>query len=58
MKCPITREQFNNGAQELVVVIDGKEYALAPSEFKTDSLGWKLNGKQDIKITVIGSKEL
>jgi hypothetical protein len=62
-----TREQFREEAKSVVVVIDGVAHTLQPHEFRTDSLGWKLNAKQQVQgvrcqiglnITVIGSKEM
>ena len=69
--CPITREQFREGAKAVSVVIAGSTMLAEPKEFSTGSLGWYLNGKTVIEIngvavsvqigmnlTIVGSKEL
>ncbi len=69
--CPVTREQFREGAKPIEVVINGVPMVASPKEFSTDSLGYYLNGKTVIKIgdvacsvqigcnlTLVGSKEL
>lgn len=69
--CPLTRDEFNKKADEIIVVIAGREFNLEPREFSTGSLGWNLNEKVEVKVngktvkcqvglnvTVIGSKEV
>lgn len=69
--CPITREQFREGAKAVPVSIAGSTMLAEPKEFSTGSLGWYLNGKTVIEIngvavsvqigmnlTIVGSKEL
>lgn len=69
--CPITREQFREGAKAVSVAIAGSTMLAEPKEFSTGSLGWYLNGKTVIEIngvavsvqigmnlTIVGSKEL
>ena len=69
--CPITRQQFTDGAKPVEVTINGNRMTAHPKEFSTGSLGWYLNGKTDIEVngvmvtvqigmnlTVVGSKEL
>jgi hypothetical protein len=69
--CPITREQFRNGAKPTEVTINGVPLLAEVKEFSTGSLGWYLNGKTTIQIdgkpvsvqiglnlTIVGSKEL
>ncbi len=69
--CPLTREQFRQGAKALEVVINGVPLLAEVKEFSTGSLGWSVNGKTVVKVgdtpvsvqvgvnlTVIGSKEL
>ena len=69
--CPITRQQFQDGAKAVEVVINGTTMLADPKEFSTGSLGWYLNGKTVIEVngvkvtvqvglnmTIVGSKEL
>ena len=69
--CPVTRQQFVDGAKPVEVVINGNKMTAHPKEFSTGSLGWYLNGKTTIDIggtlvsvqiglnlTIVGSKEL
>jgi hypothetical protein len=69
--CPITRQQFRDGAKPVTVSIAGIPQAAGPKEFSTGSLGWYLNGKVSIEVdgvpvqvqigmnlTIVGSKEL
>lgn len=69
--CPITLQQFRDGAKALTVTIEGSEMKVPVKEFSTGSLGWYLNGKTTIEIngvavavqiglnlTIVGSKEL
>jgi hypothetical protein len=69
--CPITRQQFTDGAKSVEVTINGNKMTAHPKEFSTGSLGWYLNGKTEIEVngvavtvqvgmnlTIVGSKEL
>jgi hypothetical protein len=69
--CPITRQQFRDGAKPVEIAINGAPMLADPREFSTGSLGWYLNGKTvvdvngqkvtvqvGINLTVVGSKEL
>jgi hypothetical protein len=69
--CPITRQQFREGAKGIAVTIAGSSLLADAKEFSTGSLGWYLNGKTVIEIngisvsvqiglnlTIVGSKEL
>jgi hypothetical protein len=69
--CPITRAEFRDKAQEIIVKIGDREYKATPKEFSTGSLGWNINDKITIDIggksvtlqigmnlTVVGSKDL
>jgi hypothetical protein len=69
--CPVTRQQFVDGAKPVEVVINGNKMTAHPKEFQTGSLGWYLNGKTEIDVngtmvtvqigmnlTIVGSKEL
>ena len=69
--CPISREQFRQGAQPVKVVVNGVEMTAEVKEFRTGSFGWYLNNKATIEVggvpvtvqiganlTVIGSKDL
>ncbi|MGF1578275.1 MAG: hypothetical protein ACFCD0_02805 [Gemmataceae bacterium] len=69
--CPITRGQFRENAQPLIVKIGDEELDADVKEFSTGSLGWYLNGKIKVEIggvrvpvqvgmnlTVVGSKDL
>jgi hypothetical protein len=69
--CPITRQQFREGAKAVSVTIEGSTMQVPVKEFSTGSLGWYLNGKTMITIngvevavqiglnlTIVGSKEL
>jgi hypothetical protein len=68
--CPVTREEFQQSAEPMTVVINGQELLAEVKEFSTGSFGWYLNGKITIKmgakavpvqigmnLTVVGSKE-
>jgi len=69
--CPITRQQFRDGAKPVEVTIAGAPMLADPREFSTGSLGWYLNGKTvvdvngarvtvqvGLNLTIVGSKEL
>ena len=69
--CPITRQQFRDGARAVEVTINGTPMLADPREFSTGSLGWYLNGKTVVEVngvkvtvqvgvnlTIVGSKEL
>ncbi len=69
-KCPITREEFSSQAQQVKIVVDGKELEAEVKEFSTGSFGWYYNGKTTVMVdgkplsvqvglnlTVVGSKE-
>jgi hypothetical protein len=69
--CPITRQQFRDGAKPVDVTIGGSPMLADPREFSTGSLGWYLNGKTVVEVngvkvtvqvglnlTIVGSKEL
>jgi hypothetical protein len=69
--CPITRQQFRDGAKPVEVVIAGTPMLADAREFSTGSLGWYLNGKTvvdvngtkvtvqvGLNLTIVGSKEL
>ena len=69
--CPITRDQFRNGAKPVTVTIGNTPLVADAKEFSTGSLGWYLNGKVAIEVdgvpvsvqvglnlTIVGSKEL
>ena len=69
--CPVTREQFREGAKAVSITIAGTSMLADPKEFSTGSLGWYLNSKAVIEIngvpvtvqigmnlTIVGSKEL
>ena len=69
--CPITREQFREGAKPITVTIGAIPLVADPKEFSTGSLGWYLNGKVVVEVngvpvsvqiglnlTIVGSKEL
>lgn len=75
-KCPITREQFAkaNMTGTMTIEFAGQKFVfnLAPEEFKSGSMGWKVNEKirkcpvgdgvadfqVGLNLTVIGSKDL
>ena len=69
--CPITRQQFRDGAKPVEVTVNGIPLIAEVKEFSTGSLGWYLNGKTTIMVngtpvavqigmnlTIVGSKEL
>ncbi len=69
--CPITREQFRNGAQPIKIIVNGVEMTAEVKEFKTGSFGWYLNSKATVNVgganvtvqvganlTIVGSKDL
>ncbi len=69
--CPITRQQFTEGAKAVEITINSTPMLADVKEFSTGSLGWYLNGKTVIdvggqkvtvqvglNITIVGSKEL
>jgi hypothetical protein len=69
--CPITRQQFRDGAKPVSVTIDGQSLTATVKEFSTGSLGWYVNGKitldvngvavpvqVGLNLTIVGSKEL
>ncbi len=69
--CPVSRNQFVEGAKPVEVIIDGNKFSASVKEFSTGSLGWYLNGKTSVQIngvpvavqiglnlTIVGSKEL
>ncbi|HKB01426.1 MAG TPA: hypothetical protein VKD90_04360 [Gemmataceae bacterium] len=69
--CPITRDQFRQGAKPVEVTINGTPMLADAREFSTGSLGWYLNGKTvvdvngqkvtvqvGVNLTIVGSKEL
>ena len=69
--CPITHQQFVDGAKPVEVLINGNKMTAHPKEFSTGSLGWYLNEKMDVEVdghevkvqiglnlTIVGSKEL
>ncbi len=69
--CPVTREEFGEHAQPVMVTIAGAPTVAGVKEFSTGSLGWYVNGKTVIQIngkpvtvqvglnlTIVGSKEL
>jgi hypothetical protein len=69
--CPVSREEFREQAKAITVVIDGQTLTAPAREFSTGSLGWYLNGKQQIDVggtavtvqiglnlTIVGSKDL
>jgi hypothetical protein len=69
--CPITRQQFHDGAKPVTVTIDGQTLTAPKKEFSTGSLGWYVNGKitldvngvavpvqVGLNLTIVGSKEL
>lgn len=69
--CPITREQFREGAKAVIIKIGEETLEADVKEFSTGSLGWYLNGKTKVEIngvrvpvqiglslTIVGSKEL
>jgi hypothetical protein len=68
--CPVTREEFRNGAQAVKILVNNVEMEALPKEFSTGSFGWFLTGKIilpvgekkvnvqiGLNLTVIGSKE-
>lgn len=70
-KCPVTRQEFREGAQAVKVVINDIPMMAEVKEFSTGSLGWYLNGKTVIDVggkqvsvqigmnlTIVGSKDL
>lgn len=69
--CPISRQQFNDQAKGVEIVINGIPMTAEVKNFQTGSLGWYLNGKMTIKVgetpvsvqigmnmTILGSKDL
>ena len=69
--CPISREEFNQHAQPIKVMIGDKAYSAKVKNFSTGSLGWNINDKMTVEIagkevtvqegmnlTIVGSKEL
>ena len=69
--CPITRQQFRDGAKPVQVTVNGTPLTAEVKEFSTGSLGWYLNGKTTIDVngtpvavqigmnlTIVGSKDL
>ena len=69
--CPITRPEFWDKAEQVVVKINDQELHADKKEFSTGSLGWYLNGKTTVDVggkkvqvqiglnlTIVGSKEL
>lgn len=70
-ECPITRQEFSDGAKPITVNVNGVPCIATVKEFSTGSFGWYLNGKTVIEVngvpvsvqmggnfTVVGSKEL
>lgn len=68
--CPISRKDFQDGAEAVKVNINDFEMEALPKEFSTGSFGWYLTGKTlvsvggkkvnvqiGLNLTVIGSKE-
>jgi hypothetical protein len=69
--CPITRQEFRDGAKPVQVTINGQNLLADVKEFSTGSLGWFVNGKTVIEVggkpvsvqiglnlTIVGSKDL
>lgn len=69
--CPITRDEFRNGAEPVEVKIGEQTFTAEVKEFSTGSLGWYLNAKATLTVggkrvpvqiglnlTIVGSKEL
>jgi hypothetical protein len=69
--CLVTRDHFRNHAKPIKVHIGENQLLALPKEFSTGSIGWYLNGKQQIdmggtlvtvqiglSLTIVGSKEL
>jgi hypothetical protein len=70
-ECPITREQFSEGATDLEAEVAGKKLIAPVKEFSTGSLGWytqekvyiEIDGKQcltqcTVSLQIVGSKAL
>ena len=68
--CPITRAEFREKAEPIIVTINGVSMPAQVKEFSTGSFGWNINGKTSVTIdgksisvqigmnlTVVGSKE-
>jgi len=68
-QCPVTKEQFEDHAKDVIVQMEGNVLVAKPDKFQSGSFGWKLNGKATIvvdgvkipvqvgmNITCIGSK--
>ena len=49
-QCPVTKEQFENSAKDLVIQLEGNVLVAKPGEFQSGSYGWKMNGKATITI--------
>src|SRR5262249_41865924 len=69
--CPISRQQFRDGAEPLKVTVNAIPCVAEVKEFATGSLGWYLNGKTTVQVggktvsvqiglnlTSVGSKDL
>lgn len=69
-KCPISRQDFTEQAEPVVVKINDLELLADVKEFSTGSFGWYLNAKTTVKVgnksipvqiglnvAVVGSKE-
>ncbi len=69
--CPISRDEFNQHAQPIKIMIGDKPYTAKVKNFSTGSLGWNVNDKITMEIagkevtvqvgmnlTIVGSKEL
>lgn len=70
-ECPITLQEFRDGAKDVKVTLNGESVSAEVKEFSTGSLGWFFGGKVTVEIngvkvkvqvglnmTIIGSKEL
>lgn len=49
-QCPVTREEFRELAGPLTITVEGKELTVNTREFRSDSFGWRFDGKVYVEV--------
>lgn len=57
-ECPITKEQFNDYAKEIVLKVAGQtvDREAKPKEFSSGSIGWYCSGKVKVTMDIDGEE--
>lgn len=50
MECPISKADFVEHAEDIVMLIEEKPVELHPKEFSTGSFGWNASGKMKVSV--------